>query len=427
MRNKILLTRRTTNRRGSVYLAVMGVAMIVSIIGLATMQIARLQLRSTRDIQNLEEARLLSQSAVEFGLGNMDYLSDWRTDMTHGVEMTPAISLGNGTMTYSLVDDDGDLADHPTDTVQILGIGRVGEAVYVTRALLEPSGSGMTCLEASLCTDGRIDFSNGITWTTNQFISTNKSGADVIDRTGSGIINGDAEAVGTIWDAAVSGTVTEGITPRQMPDPTSVFDYYVANGTPIALSAIPGQTVDKQLISPASNPFGAETNPLGIYVIDCGGADFTIEDSRILGTLVLLNAGSGSKIDKDIHWEPAVANYPALMVQGNIEMRWYGENSLRESQHSVSFNPPGTPYQGSEDSDTVDEYPGVIKGIVYVSGLLSVTHQCTFEGVVVTGTVDPQDNASFIYDSTFYDYPPPGFTAGSVMRIVPGTWTRISY
>jgi len=421
------LAKHVVARRGSIYVAVMGVAMIVSIIGMVSMSIARLQLKSTRNLQDLEEARLLSQSGVEFGLGNMDFVSNWRTDCTNNVEKSPAIVVGNGTMTYKLVDIDGDLADDTTDAVQIIGIGRVGDAVHATSVLLEPTGVGLTCLEASFCTESRIDFSNGITWTTDQFISTNRSGADIIDRTGSGIINGDAEAVGTIWDAAVAGTVTEGITPRQMPDSVSVFDYYVANGTQISFSSIPLQAIDKQLISPASNPYGSSTNPLGIYVIDCEGADITIKDSRILGTLILLNAGSASNIDMDIHWEPVLVNYPALMVQGDFEMKWHAEHNLRESQHSVNFNPTGTPYHGSEDSDIVDEYPGVIKGLVYVSGLLTVSHQSAFHGVVVTGSVVLSADASFTYDSTFLNNPPPGFSAGMDMQIVPGTWRRIAY
>jgi hypothetical protein len=135
--------RRSASRQGSIYLAVMGVAMIVSIIGMTSMQIARLQLKSAGNRQDLEEARLLSQSGVEFGLGNMDFLPNWRTGMVSDVEMTPPLVVGNGTMTYSLslVDEDSDLSDDTNDSVRILGIGRVGDAVYATSVLLEAAGA----------------------------------------------------------------------------------------------------------------------------------------------------------------------------------------------------------------------------------------------------------------------------------------------
>ena len=136
--------RRSASRQGSIYLAVMGVAMIVSIIGMASMQIARLQLKSAGNRQDLEEARLLSQSGVEFGLGNMDFFPNWRT----GREMTPPLVVGNGTMTYAFdVDEDSNLTDNTNDPVRLLGIGRVGDAVYATSVLLEAAGGGLTALE----------------------------------------------------------------------------------------------------------------------------------------------------------------------------------------------------------------------------------------------------------------------------------------
>ena len=145
---------RSATRRGSVYLAVMGVAMIVSIVGMVTMHVARLQLKSTTNSHDLAEACSLAQSGVEFGMGNIDFVSNWRSTFINNVEKSPAIAVGNGTMTYKLVDADGDLDDDPNDTVRILGIGRVGDAVYSTSVLLEPVGGGLTALETSLHAGG---------------------------------------------------------------------------------------------------------------------------------------------------------------------------------------------------------------------------------------------------------------------------------
>jgi len=418
-------TRQNSTRRGSIYLAVMGVAMIVSLIGMATMSIARLQLRSSQNLQNLEEAKAISQSGIEFGMGNMEHLSDWRTDRTHGIEMSPPLNLGNGTMTYALVDLDEDLADDPTDRVRIRGIGRVGEAVYVTSVLLEPSGVGLTSLETSMHSGGDLERSGASTITTNQMVSSN---GDIDNAGGSGVINGDAWAAGNISGSVSGNQAKFQNPPKEMPDPATVFEYYVANGTRIPLGSIPSQTIHGVVISPGNNPYGSTVNPLGIYVIDCQDSDLVIREVRIQGTLVLLNAGSGTVIDEDIHWEPAAANFPALLVEGDLEMKWHAEDALQESLAGVNFNPANSPYQGIADSDMADEYSGVIRGLIYVSGDLEITYECRLEGVVVVGgDIEVVENLTLIYNQSLMNSPPPGFSAGPVMRIVPGTWTRIPY
>jgi hypothetical protein len=64
---------------------------------------------------------------------------------------------------------------------------------------------------------------------------------------------------------------------------------------------------------------GAPTNAQGIYWIDCAGNKLVIERSRIVGTLLVTNPGAGSCINNGpINWTPAVAGYPALLVDADI-------------------------------------------------------------------------------------------------------------
>jgi len=413
------------SRRGSVYVAVLGVAMILGIIGLASMQIARIELRAGVASDEMARAALTAQSAVEFALGRVETDPNWRTTYTHGVE-EPAnswISLdATGDFKFVFLDSDGDLADDPNDGVTVRGIGRAGGATSVATVQLEPAGSGLTSLKVALHAAGNVDF-NGGTFNNDQILSSNNNVHKY-----SGVVNSDVEAVNNIT-GSINGFTTTGVAPRDMPDVSTVFDYYLANGTWIDLNDIPGAKIEKDLLSAANNPYGpGTTNPQGIYVIDCLGNDITIVDARLEATLVLLNAGSGSKIDNDIHWEPAIANFPTLMVQGDLEMQWHGEHQLSESKAGVNFNPPGTPYQGVTDTDTSDNYQGVIKGLIYVTGNLTITHQCVLEGtVVVGGMTDIQKDVSLTYRATFFNNPPPGFRAGSAMSLVPGTWKRDAY
>lgn len=180
------------------------------------------------------------------------------------------------------------------------------------------------------------------------------------------------------------------------------------------------------VISPASNPYPPyNTNGQGIYVLDCAGIDITISTTRIVGTLVLLNPGPNSQIHTAVNWEPAVVNYPALLVSGGMAIRFQA-GTFQETSLSGSLNPPGTPYNGVEDTDTDDTYPSVIKGLVYVSGALTIPAQDpAFDGVLLAGvglTADAILNLT--YQPIFLNNPPPGFSAPVQMIVSPGSWKR---
>ena len=411
--------RQSRARRGmALYVTVMGLTTIVSAIGLSAVMVARVQLRMNASEQSCREARRLASSAVENALVVVNTNPDWRTDYVNNVEYpaTPA-TLGDGTYTWKLVDQDGSLDDSAVDAVRIYGIGRLGQQVSTESVQLEPAGSALSCLEVALHSGGDVYFDKDTT-NCNQTISSNNNvnnnDADV---------NANVEAVNGI-SGSFSGSTTTGITPRDMPA-ASVFDYYLANGTPIDIYSIPGKTIEKVVLSPGNNPYGGATNSQGIYVIDCEGEKLDIKKCRIEGTLVVLNPKNDSKMDDAIHWEAAVANYPALLYDGDLYMKWHGAKELEESAEDVNFNPAGSPYQGESDNDKTDTYPGVIKGIIYISGNLVVDDQCALEGVVVVGGVTTiKNDLNLTYKSTFLNNPPPGFRSGDQMAIIPGSWDR---
>ena len=126
-----------------------------------------------------------------------------------------------------------------------------------------------------------------------------------------------------------------------------------------------------------------------------------------------------------MNWEPAVNDYPALLVQGNIEL--YTETSaLSESSFYGSFNPPGTPYLGVEDTDVDDSYPAEIHGLVYVSGTLTIPWSTVLKGVTIAGgdiNVNASAQSTLTYVPGFLGSPPPGFV-DPTMRISPGSWQK---
>ncbi len=401
-------------RRGSVYIVVLGSALAVAVIGLSALAVVRINRRSARDTAGLQQARFYAQSAIEMGLFHINADPSWRTTYPNGVWALDQ-PIGTGTYTLEGIDpNDADLTNPPTDPLVLTGTGVEGDARYKIEVTLTAESPPLSCLEVSAHANTNISITGG-TVTGDQIISANKN------VTSSGTVNCDVEAVKQINGSGYTGTTTTGIDPRTVPDPVSVFDYYIANGTAIA---VPGLLIDNQLISPASNPFGASTNSQGIYVIDCQGLDITIANSRIVGTLVLLDPGAASAIKPEIHWEPAVANYPALLVRGSFSVN-AGQGGLSES-NGLNFNPPGTPYLGVADNDTIDSYPSVINGLVYVSVDLAATKNATFNGVVVVGaTLSTSATLNLTYDSQFWANPPPGFKEPLHMVISDGSWRRI--
>ena len=139
------------------------------------------------------------------------------------------------------------------------------------------------------------------------------------------------------------------------------YDYYQTNGTTISIASLPvvdsKRTIENVVLDAASNPYGA-TNDEGIYVIDCLSQDIRIRDCRIVATLVLVERGGNSEIAGSVNWSAAVANYPVLLGRPDV-VRLFQRRSRGIYRR---FNPTGTPYAGSSDSDVSDTFPSVMMG-----------------------------------------------------------------
>jgi hypothetical protein len=190
--------------------------------------------------------------------------------------------------------------------------------------------------------------------------------------------------------------------------------------------------MDRVLLSPTSNPYGSP-NASGIYILNCNNQSVTITGCRIVGTLVLIGAGSGTTIQGPITWEPAVAGYPALLSDSSISISFTGSAGLGEAMYGINFNPPGTPYPfagGSANSTAIDGFPSIIKGLIYCGGDLTLPSSVapTFNGSIVTAgkLILNASSVSVTYGNGSYLAPPPGFTTSvPALCPVPGTWQRV--
>lgn len=401
------------HRRGSLYISVLAVATIVSVIAISSLHLARLHLAGAVADNDRYSARLLAVSAIEHAIAEFNTNPNWTTDYVADTEypLTPPVVNG-GTFVWKWI-------DQGNQQRQIVGIGRVGDASCAMQVDLgKPAewfdygmicGGDVTVGPNNKASDFRVD---GAPVCSNSTFthSTGTTTADVEAQVINGTINGTATAPAAI---------------RAMPTSQNVLNYYTVNGTPLGANQI-----QRQLISPYSNPYGA-TNPDGIYVIDGNGSSVAIRESRIVGTLVVVNA-SYVEITEQVNWEPAHPNFPALIVQGDIHFRPI-DGTLRESEEGINFNPPQTPYMSATDSTLDDSYPSAIAGIVYCTGNMAIDgnnngFSAAFHGVLVVAgscVIEREAGAYIEYDPAARDAPPPGFDSTPSNQIRRGSWRQI--
>jgi hypothetical protein len=419
---------RIHSRRGSLYTGVLLVSLMVAMIGLASLQIAHVTLRQATDSNTAPSAQILARSAVEFAVLQLRSDPNWRTTYSHNTTYPTSgrIPLGAGTFTFRFLDADGNLADDDSDAVRVWGIANVGEATWAESVLLLPTGSGVSALQSSIYSGGNISIASGACVETNHRIGA--SGAISVSSTQSLLVAKYIDAGSTISGNA-AGLTSTSVAARKMPSDT-VFDYYLARGVFIDVSSLPTSNGAKRLgeivLGPNVNPFGI-ASPEGIYVLDCKNQKINITDSRILGTLVILDPGADSTITEQVSITPAISNYPSLLVRGNLKFAFESDAFLRETTEGVNFNPSGAPDNGAVDSDTSDSYASLIRGLVYVSGALeapSDSQTSVTDGVLLAGSMSFSSNHRARYSPLFSASPPPGFARGNPMVIAPGTWRR---
>lgn len=406
-----------TARCGSVYLHVLGSSILVVVIGLAALAAVRVQTRSAQRARHYAEARTCAVSAVELGLLFVRQDPDWREGWSNGAWLSDK-PLGDGTFTLEGIDpQDGDLTDSDYEPLVLTGIGTKGIARHKTQITLVPVIEPLEALNTCLHASGKVQVKGGKRLTVvGAPVSTN----GVLDN--DEFIDGDAEAGSIDSVNTITGTLTVPAPAKPMPDP-GVFSDYAGRAT-----AIVGITaIDKQVLTPSSNPWGA-ADPNGLYFIDTSGNDMTIKDSRIHGTLII-ETGSSKKviIDNAVFMQNYRSDCPVLIVEGNLEIKHNScDYPLSEALKSTNFNPVGAPYEGESDDDMLDEYPNEIRGLIHATGYVKLYDSARIVGAIICENEATVEGANtIIHDVGLYASPPEGYTFVEEMKISPGSWKQV--
>lgn len=410
---------RPHNRRGSLYLAVLGTSVVVSLLALAGMHAARVHLASTVTDAQQPQARLLAASAIELAITQLQADANWLT--TYAVDTdypaTP-VSAGGGTFVWRLRSAGG-----TNRTLQ--GAGTVGDATCT----LEVDLAQRPDLSCALLAGGNLTIDSDCEITAEDApVAVNGSVNN------DGVVTANIGAQAIAGAGSVVGTQTAPAALRSLPTPSMVFDYYEKMGTVVTPGVVGTALITTTVLSPKSS--WGDKNDDGIYVIDTQGKDLTIFGARIVGTLIVTNLAPGKKVivNDVVNWEPAYPNYPALLVDGDLEIS-LRDGDVTEWLLSPSYNPSGTPFQGSEDSDKSDTFISSLAGLVYCSGNLTIKGNGSsvrtpdLRGIFLAGgncAIQAKTMPVIKYDDTAAITPPPGFTQDANVVIVPGSWRQVT-
>jgi hypothetical protein len=368
--------RNIARRRGSVYLLVLAAGMSLTVMCVAGLALAKSQ-RQTEELRHCASgARLMAQAGQELGVATIQAdpggSGSWRKFATATVFDGP---LGSGTASVTLADpDDATLADSITERVLVRSEARIGPARQIVQQTFDPVVESLPCLLTAAWSGSALTFSGGSAY------SDGVIGSNGAVTASSASVNAPV-AGSTVSGSAYNGTTLAGVPALTLPGSGAVSTW-AARGTAISYVAI-GGTLRGCVLSPGSNPYGA-TNPQGIYVINCAGSALTVRDCRVNGTLIILNAGSGSRFRDGVFLEGR-AGQPALILTGQVSFEMQAGDVLESV--SGNLNPAGSPYQGASDSDAADQYPSMIVGVAYATGNVTVATGTTLsvKGCLLVG------------------------------------------
>jgi len=411
MRTNPNFSRR--RRRAGIYFLVLASSVVVALIAMGLSAMVMKYRFSSRTGANIDRAEICADLAVRHALRFTRDTANWRQLLSNGAWLSN-IPLDSG-ISYSVSGTDpldSNLTDSPADPVILTATA----TVYNTARTLQATARQLPLdiLKYAAASNLKIEIA------THARVHGNLISNGTISKTGGDTwVFGSASAVGSIADTTnISGTITTGITPVTFPDPQTIQNFYTSHAT--AFTTVPS-AIEYKLISPTNNPYGP-TNADGLYLVNCNGNKIVIKQCRIIGTLILLNPKSDSRLEISVNWKPARPDYPALIILGG-DFTFIPDRSLSELELLRDLSRPGE----LGYLTMLDVYPNEINGMIYSNKNLTFSGTSDINGpVMAEGTIKLWDYTDIQYaDNSLYETPPPCFQ-NSWLSLVPGSWKNIT-
>lgn len=366
-------------RRGSVYVLVLGMSLLVASAGVGALLTARMERMSAAGALNTARVRMAAVGAMEEVLAGaaaspLTFRQEWTA--RSGRRM---VTVDGVTVVVTVTDPvDGDFAVGDADDVVFRAEARVSEGAGGAREVVEwrgrPVMGSLSVLNDVMAVSGACELS----WVTLSGAGTASVGGRL--KLTNSVVEPRVECsnIVTVGTTSTAGGRGDLVKAREWPRVASVAAEYVSIGQKIPTT---GRAISG-VLSPTLNPFGSGLNARGVYVLDAAGGGVTLEKLRVVGTLVIVNA-SQVTISEGVVIEPAAAGLPALVVQAT-QVEWASnENELSEASDSVNYNPAGAAYRGVTDTDKTDAYAPGMRGLVYLHANVTVSGQVAVDGALV--------------------------------------------
>lgn len=405
-------------RRGSIYIAVLGASLIVVTLGVGGLLATRAAGRSATAQNDMADARSLAGSGLELARLWISQDSNWRTTRGSGTWVS-GLALGAGTISIAVSDPlDSNMTNRPHDSVTVIATGYSGRSRQMLQQTLVAKPVGLAVLGFPLHSAGDIKLKGASRLILGA--ATLSSSGQIKSDSGT-VVEGNLVAASFDVKGDYYGTQTTSSASKPLPAST-VPESYANLGTLIS----PGNTIDKQVLSPASNPWGT-ANADGVYVIRTS-SNLTIRNTRILGTLVIICGAAKVTIDDSVLIQPYRSDYPSLVVNGDATLSYDSANVLSEATTGTNFNPSGTAYQGVTDLDKTDSYPNEIHGLVHVTGKVTINKPGILRGALLCAATSGDtvliDTSTFRIVSTpsLLTTPPQFYTTSVKMASLAGSY-----
>jgi hypothetical protein len=357
---------------------VLASSVIVTAITLGGLALNRAQRDAYQAQQDLRRARMAAASGLEASTRILSPTIEGRQAMSDPVHLPSEID--GVQLTYDIFDTiDASLTNDMSQPIAVTVEARFGSARQMITGSMSPrltpvgmAKYGVAATAGIKLTSTSVDVAAGV---------YSGTGVDAIGAN----VSAPVYSVGSMTGATYHGTRTT-VTAASAFDGDDLAELLAA-ATPISYNTLPGGKIENVVLSPSINPFGAATNARGIYLIDCDRQRLRIRNARIVGTLIVLNAKADSFWEGGLNATAHDARLPAIVWLGGLTVSTSGSD-LVESVLGVSLNPPGAPYLGQSDADTLDQFPSLVTGSMVVIGDLDIDGTLSVDGrVLVVGSI----------------------------------------
>lgn len=134
--------RQPAKERGTIYVLVLGVVMLLVVLGVAGVKVSQIKLERSGLQQDLAVATLVAENAIDVTHKQIDGTVTWRTGVGDN-KWSEKLSYGGALVYVKYIDEiDGRMSDDPTQRFRLYTKAVVGEAVRVYSVEMIPDDSG---------------------------------------------------------------------------------------------------------------------------------------------------------------------------------------------------------------------------------------------------------------------------------------------